>query len=171
MIPTITTERLRLRPFIPSDAAAMHQIMNGENVLRYFPNAHTPPLEQVQRIVDRTIAHWQEKGYGLWAMELRSTGVLLGRCGLQHIPETDEVEIDFILDRNQWGRGFATEAGQASLDYGYGKLSMEMIIGIVHPENIASQRVLKKLKMQFAEESEYFGMACYRYLGKRPFTT
>lgn len=102
-------------------------------------------------------------------MELRATGALLGRCGLQHIAETDEVEVDFILDRHYWGQGFATEAGQVSLQYGFAVLNLAQVVGIVHPGNLASRRVLEKLGMQFVEEAEYFGMSCYRYVGKRPF--
>ncbi|MCP4421853.1 MAG: GNAT family N-acetyltransferase [Chloroflexi bacterium] len=168
--PTILTENLRLRPFTPTDATSMHQIMSGKDVLRYFPGAQAPSLEQVQRMISLFLTHWQEKGYGLWAVEHRSMGALLGRCGLQYLAETDEVEVDFILDRHYWGRGFATEAGMASLQYGFNELGLTTIVGIVHPENIASQRVLQKLGMQFAEKTEYFGMACYRYVGQRPFS-
>lgn len=163
----IWTENLCLRPFTPADAIPMHRIINGKDVLKYFPGTQTLTLEQVERMIDRLLTHWQEKGYGLWAVELRSTGQLLGRCGLQYLPETDEVEVDFILDRNCWGLGFATEAGQATLQYGFDELGHPMIVGIVHPENRASQRVLEKLRLQFAEKTEYFGMACYRYVGER----
>ncbi len=166
---TILTENLRLRPFTPADATPMHQILCGKDILRYFPGSgKLPTLEQVQQMIDRLITHWQEKGYGLWAVELRSTGALLGRCGLQYISETDEIEIDFILDRDYWGRGFATEAGRASMQYGFNELGLVSVVGIVHPENLASQRVLEKVGLQFVEEKEYFGMACYRYMGKRP---
>ncbi len=168
---TIMTERLCLRPFTPTDATSMHQIMSGKDVLRYFPGAQAPSLEQVQRMIFRFLTHWQEKGYGLWAVEHRSTGALLGRCGLQYLPETDEIEVDFILDRHYWGQGFATEAGTASLQYGFVELGLTTIVGIVHPENIASQRVLQKLGMQFAEETEYFGMACHRYVRQRSLAT
>ena len=167
-IPTIMTENLRLRPFTPQDSIRMHQIMNGKDVLQYFPGTQTVSQEQVARMIDRLNDHWQEYGYGLWAVELSETGGLVGRCGLQYIAETDEVEVDFIVDREQWGHDLATEAGRASLQYGYDNLDVAMIVGIVHPENVASQRVLEKLGMQFAEATEYFGMACFRYVGKLP---
>ena len=167
-IATVTTEHLNLRPFTTADAATMHQIINGKDVLQYFPGNQSVTREQVQGMIKRINAGWQEKEYGLWAVELRSTNTLLGRCGLQYIAETDEVEIDFILDRNYWGRGFATEAGKASLQFGFNTLQLPMIVGIVHPENIASQRVLEKIGLQFVEETEYFGMACLKFEGKRP---
>ena len=169
-ISTIMTERLRLRPFTANDTISMHQILIGQDVLKYFPGTQSPSVEGVQKMIGRLLTHWQEKKYGLWAVESRTTGNLLGRCGLQYIPETDEVEVDFILDRHHWGQGLATEAGQASLQYGYEVLKLASVVGIVHPDNLASQRVLTKLGMQFVEEAEYFGMACYRYVSERPFS-
>lgn len=163
-ISIITTENLRLRPFTLEDTPAMHQILNGRDVLKYFPGTQTLSVEHVQRMIGRLLTHWQEHDYGLWAVEHRATGTLLGRCGLQHIPETNEVEIDFILDRVYWGHGYATEAGQASLGYGFEELNLASVVGIVHPDNLASQRVLQKLGMQFVEKTEYFGMAVHRYV-------
>ncbi|WP_420629516.1 GNAT family N-acetyltransferase [Candidatus Leptofilum sp.] len=167
-IPTLETDNLRLRPFSIIDTTAMHQIFNTKNVLKYFPGPRTLTVAQVQRSINRLLDHWQVKGYGLWALESRATGELVGRCGLQHITETDEVEIDFIVSPKFWGRGFATEAGQASLQYGFETLNQSLIVGIVHPENIASQRVLTKLGMQFAEETQYFGMAVQRFVKTHP---
>ena len=166
-IPTIETERLRLRPFTPEDAPAMHHILNGPDVLKYFPGPQTVTEAQVERMIGRLLTHWQENGYGLWAVEQCTTGTLLGRCGLQLITETDEVEVDFILDRAFWGRGLATEAGRASLAYGYDVLNVDTIVGIVHPENLASQRVLQKIGLTFVEATTYFGMAVQRYVGRR----
>ena len=167
-IPTIMTDRLRLRPFTPADAPTMHQILSGQDVLRYFPNSQAPSLDGVERMIGRMLSHWQEKGYGLWAVERKATQELMGRCGLAYLTETDEVEVDFILGRAFWGQGFASEAGQASMQFGFNELSLSTIIGIVHPENLASQRVLSKIGMQMVEETEYFGMACYKFVGKRP---
>ncbi|MCA9899898.1 MAG: GNAT family N-acetyltransferase [Anaerolineales bacterium] len=168
MIPTIETGRLWLRPFTPQDAPTMHQILNGPDVLKYFPGPQTVTETQVERMIGRLLAHWQEHGCGLWAVEQRTTGALLGRCGLQRITETNEVEIDFILDPASWGQGLATEAGQASLKFGFEQLNLAEVVGIVHPENLASQRVLQKLGMQFTAATEYFGMAVHRYVITQP---
>lgn len=159
----MNTSRLCLRPFTLEDTIAMHQIINGKDVLKYFPGTQTLTAAQVRRMIERMVAHWQEHHYGLWAVELRETAVLLGRCGLQYIAETDEVEIDFILDRAYWGQGIATEAGKLALQFGLETLQHPLIVGVVHPENKASQRVLTKIGMQFMKETEYFGMACYKY--------
>lgn len=165
--PTIITPRLLLRAFTHQDVVPLHRLLSGEGVLRYFPKAEPPSLDRVEKMISRLLTHWEERGYGLWAVESRSTEELMGRCGLQHVPETDEIEVDFILGRDFWGEGFATEAGQASVRYGFEDLGLESLVGIVHPENNASQRVLEKLGMEFVDERRYFGMECYRYTIER----
>ena len=84
-IPTINTENLCLRPFSQSDAPDMFRILNGQDVLKYFPTSNPPTLEQVQKMIDRLLRHWWEYDYGLWAVTDGETHQLLGRCGLQYI--------------------------------------------------------------------------------------
>ena len=141
----------------------MTDILAGKDVLRYFPRSGALPRERVERMIQGLIAHWQERGYGLWAVENQSSGDLLGRCGLQYLPDTGEVEVDFVLDRDCWGHGYATEAGRAGVCYGFQELGLDRIVGIVHTGNGASQRVLEKLGMVRIERKEFFGMDCYRY--------
>jgi RimJ/RimL family protein N-acetyltransferase len=166
-IPTLTTPRLVLRPFTTADVDSMCRILNGKGVLRYFPPTDPPGRDRVQRMISGLLKHWEEHGYGLWAMESRSNGELAGRCGLQFLPDTEEVEVDFILGREFWGQGLATEAGRASLRYGFDRLGLESIVGIVHLENRASQRVLEKLAMERVEQKQFFGIECYRYAVER----
>jgi ribosomal-protein-alanine N-acetyltransferase len=167
-IPTITTPRLILRAFSKKDTEAMYQILKEKEVLRYFPPTDPPPRDRVERMIGGLLKHWQERGYGLWAVEAKASGELLGRCGLQWLPDTEEVEVDFILGKPFWGQGFATEAGRASLQYGFEQLGLEKVVGIAHVENIASQRVLEKLGMARLEQKEFFGIECYRYAVERP---
>ena len=162
-MPSITTSRLILRPFTQADVAAMHQILSATGVLRYFPNSQPPSPERVRHMIANLLNHWDQYGYGLWAIESRLTGKLMGRSGLQYLLETDEVEVDFILGREFWGQGFATEAGQAALRHGFETLDISTIVGIVHVGNKASQRVLEKLGMRRMAKAGYFGMDCYRY--------
>ncbi len=164
---TITTPRLILRPFTLEDVDPFHQILCGKDVLCYFPRSDPPPRERVEKWIRQVLAHWQAHGYGLWAVESRVSGELLGRSGLQWLPETGEIEVDFLLGEHFWGQGFATEAGRASLRFGLEKLAVEFVVGIVHTENLASQRVLEKIGMTRRERACYFGMDCYRYVVDR----
>lgn len=161
--PTITTSRLSLRPFTLQDTDSLHQILGVPSVLQYFPNPELPERDRVEKLIKRQIKHWQDYGYGWWAVEPHAEKQLIGWSGLQYLPDTDEIEIGYLLSKPFWGKGLATESAIAGLDYGFDKLGLREIIGIVHPENLASQGVLKKIGMQFVRQAHYFGMDCYQY--------
>jgi ribosomal-protein-alanine N-acetyltransferase len=161
--PTLTTARLDLRPFTASDVEPLYLLLQEPDVLRYFPNPSTPPRDRVERIVTHILAHWQEHGFGWWAVHERSRPHLLGWCGLTFLPETGETEVAYCLGKPYWGQGFATEAATASLRFGFDTLALSRIIGLVHPENKASSHVLEKLGMSFVDRSCYFGMELLRY--------
>jgi ribosomal-protein-alanine N-acetyltransferase len=163
MIPTIATARLRLRPFASSDAPALHAILGQNDVLRYFPPSDPPDLARVERLVQSMLDHWQERGYGLWAVECQRTGEFMGRCGLQYLPDTGEIEVDYLLGRDFWGKGYATEAARASLSWGMDNLDLKRVVGVVHVDNVASQRVLEKAGMVRLERRQFFGIDCYYY--------
>ena len=163
IIPTIDTPRLVLRPFTMSDVDALYQILQEQDILRYFPSSKPPPRERVEQLISSQLKHWEEHKLGWWAVEPRFSRKLTGWCGLQYLPETEETEVGFLLSNSFWGQGFATEAAKASLRYGFEDLGLKHIVGITHPQNIASQRVLRKLGMSFTVKTRYFGMDCYRY--------
>ncbi len=159
----LTTPRLKMRAFNEQDVLPFHRILNQPNLLRYFSTSDPPSLEQVERMVTRLIKHWDEHGFGIWALESLATGELIGRSGLFAITEKNEVEIDFILATVFWGQGLATEAGRAGLHFGFESIGLPAIIGIVHPENKASQRLLEKIGLHLTRADNYFGMDCLRY--------
>ena len=97
-------------------------------------------------------------------MDDKANTELIGWSGLQYLPETDEIEIGYLLARPYWGQGLATECARVGMKFGFDNLKIPTIIGIVHPENFASQRVLEKIGLMFQEKAEYFGMECYKYL-------
>lgn len=162
-IPTITTARMVLRAFAAQDVDPLHRVLGGEDVLRYFPNSKPPSREQVQKLISFQLEHWENHGFGWWAVVLHEAEELIGWCGLQFLPETGEIEVAYLLGREHWGRGLATEAARVSLRYGFEDLGLERIIALTHLENTASQRVIEKLGMPFVEQAQYFGMACRRY--------
>jgi len=162
-VPTLTTQRLSLRPYTSADVEPLHRLLNEGDVLRYFPNPLPPPREQVERIVNHILAHWQEQGFGWWALEQQADPHLMGWCGLTYLPETGETEVAYCLGKAYWGQGFATEAAMATLRFGFERLALPRIIGLVHPDNGASRHVLEKLGMSFVDRTSYFGMDILRY--------
>ncbi|MCF7826647.1 MAG: GNAT family N-acetyltransferase [Candidatus Marinimicrobia bacterium] len=112
--------------------------------------------------------HYQDHQFGWWAVEEIDVGKLIGWNGLQYLPETNEVEVAYLLSRKKWGQGLASEGAQASLQFGFEVLQLETIIGITHLENKASQKVLEKIGMHSRERNHYFGMDCYKYIIHNP---
>ena len=167
-ISTITTSRLTLRPFTQDDDKYLHRIMNQPDILQYFPRTDPPDLERVQKIIEHQLTHWEEHRLGWWAVVPQGQTELIGWNGLQYLPETDEVEVGYLLSKQFWGLGYATEGAKASLEFGFEKLGLEQIIGLTHPENMASQNVLKKCGMRYMEQKEYFGMQLFRFVLRSP---
>jgi RimJ/RimL family protein N-acetyltransferase len=93
--------------------------------------------------------HWLEHGFGVWAVEERATGRLLGRIGLSyHRLWPTEPEVGWKLDPEVWGRGYATEGGRASVRHAFEALGMPRVVSIVHPENTASIAVMRRLGLE-----------------------
>ncbi len=167
-IPTLRSDRLLLRPLDEHDIAPLQQIMGKPGMLRYFPNQEPPATEKVARLIASQIEHWNKHGYGWWAVDFGPKEGFIGWAGLQYLPETDETEIAYLLDSSYWGKGLGTEAARAGVHYGFKELDLDQIVAIVHPKNIASQRVAQKAGLVFTNESVYFGMDCFRYALSRP---
>lgn len=143
--------------------------MSDRETMRYFPNPDPPSRAQVARLIRFQLQHWQQHGYGWWAvLAARSSRPLIGWAGLQYLSETNETEVGYLLQRAYWGRGWATEAARESVRFGLHELRMEQIVGVVHPENVASRRVLEKAGLAYVERARYFGMDVYRYRIARP---
>jgi ribosomal-protein-alanine N-acetyltransferase len=166
-IPQVTTSRLLLRGFTEADVPELYTILMQPDILRYFPPSTPPSHEKAEKLVRREQRHWDEVGYGWWAVERNDAPGLLGWMGLGYLPETDETEVAYLLRREVWGRGLATEGARAALAFGFEHFDFPLIIGLTHPENIASQRVLQKSGLRFVAEAVYFGMTCRRYVLQR----
>ena len=159
----LQTARLVLRQLEPGDATILHRIYQSEGVLQYFPNPTPPPLEKVQRFITGQQAHWEKHRYGNWAVLPEGEPEIIGWVGLQYLPELDETEVGFLLDRPFWGKGYATEAAQASLRFGFEHLDLDHIIALVHPDNLASRRVIEKCGMTYLETLPLWGIELRKY--------
>jgi len=85
----------------------------------------------------------------------------LGRCGLNLIDETSEVEIDFVLAKKFWVKGYATEAAKAVIEYGFKiLLHLDRIIALAKIDNIASRKVMEKNRMRYIKDAQYWGILC-----------
>ena len=153
----IETSRLALRKFSPEDIDALAKVLSDPETMRFYP----APLDHaaVAAWIDRNRLRYEKDGLGLWAMILKSSGELIGDCGLirQFVDETNVVEIGYHVRRDLWGKGLATEAAQACRDYGFANLTEDRLISLIRPENLPSRRVAEKNGMTLTKEVQWRG--------------
>jgi RimJ/RimL family protein N-acetyltransferase len=153
----IETARLRLRTWSEDDLAPYARICADPEVMRSLSGPMT--REQSEQQVSEFVRHWEERGLGLWAVEEKSSGAFIGFIGLLYHEDWSEgehrTEVGWRLARPFWGRGLATEGAMASLRYGFEELSLDCIISIAVPENLASRRVMEKLGMTLRGETRF----------------
>ena len=157
LIPTITTERLILRALSPDDLDAYTAINADPQMRTYTGDGRPPDRESTWRAMALLLGHWHLRGYGMWAMVERATGAFIGRAGLYNQEGWPGLEVAWTVARHRWSNGFATEAGQAALDYAFQVVGAEHVISIIHPDNIASIRVAEKLGLEAKYSTSHDG--------------
>lgn len=154
----LETQRLSLRHFIPGDAKAMEGIFCDPEVM-YYEDVESP--EWVRGWLKRMIEeHYPTWGFGMWALEEKVSGEVVGYCGLSRFPDRcrpHEAELGYRLVRNRWGRGLATEAARPTCEFGLKTLGLSRVVAIIDPGNTASVRIAQKLAMRYQSEIMFDG--------------
>lgn len=145
-----------MRGFEVGDAEAFYLLNADPDVIRYTGE---PPCESVAsaRAAIATYPDWERYGIGRWATVHKDSGRVVGFSGLKYLPERDEVDLGYRFLPRYWGKGLATEASRACLDYGFKVLGLKRIVGFAFAENVASLRVLNKLGFRRQEPVSYEG--------------
>lgn len=143
----ITTERLAIRPFRPGDLEGLHAMYGDSTVMAYIGNGRSVSREETARTLLEMIEDHDDARPGLLACEERATGRLVGRGGFKRwtVDGIDEMEIGWMVARDDQGRGIATEMGLALRDYAFRALALEHVISVIQPGNTASIRVAEKV--------------------------
>lgn len=152
--PIISTERCNLRLFEESDIDDLHSLYSDKDVMRFLPGEYSRDV--AERHVSAFAEVFDERGYTLWAVNSNETGKLVGRVGLWPLNGTEEIELGYVIARAYWGKGIATEASKACLEYGFKELEMPFVAAITVSENHASLRVMEKLGFRFIREDHYY---------------
>jgi len=147
-IPVIETTRLILREMREEDAPALFEYFQDPQTSRYW---FTPDktIEEARARVPRLKKEWAKNGFGDWAVVDRSTGKFIGFTGLHHISGMNEVNLGYLLTYSVWGRGYGTEACRAAIQFGLETAKLKQIVGVTHPDNLPSIRVLEKCGMVY----------------------
>jgi ribosomal-protein-alanine N-acetyltransferase len=155
-IPRIETARLNLRPFTPDDVDDLFLIFGDPEVMRYISGGKPRSREDTEAGMLRTIEGWKKRGFGFWAVTRKGHERVIGYCGLVPLEGTSEIEVAYGLAKSEWGKGFASEAAQASLRFGFEELKLERIVAVVYQENISSRHVLERLGMTYTKNGHYY---------------
>lgn len=144
----VVTPRVALRRFTADDRPVFTRLYTDADVMRHIGDGVPFTPKQVAERWERLRAHYRRHGYGMWAAVDRQTNKVIGRAGLQHTSEVDEVEVGYALLPEYWGKGLATEIAGALVAYGFQKLNFPQIVAMVRPQNTTSIRVLEKIGMR-----------------------
>jgi RimJ/RimL family protein N-acetyltransferase len=138
------SNRLALRRFTPDDLDLLDTLNSDADVMRHMGGVKT--REETQTMLrNRILAYYDENpGLGVWASIEKSSGACIGMHLLNHIQGESFIQVGYVLSREYWGRGYATEMSIALLRYGFAELKLPRIVGITDLGNTGSQHVLEK---------------------------
>lgn len=150
----LETPRLILRSFTLDDVDAMYQLMTVPDVIRYVGNK---PAQSKQDTLDYLQQHplrdYQVYGYGRFACVWKETGQVIGFSGIKFLEEISETELGYRFLPEFWGKGLATEAGTAVIQFAQG-LDLTRLVAVIHPDNKGSKQVAIKLGFTLEGKTE-----------------
>lgn len=152
------TQRLILREFTPDDAEEIYRIYSDAETMRFQHVPENYSLEIERYFLGKHIEkYYRTFGFGLWAVMLKDNNRLIGRCGLlrQPIEDGEETEVSYLIEREFWKRGYASEAASAVLKLGFEKYNFQRLVAVIDPLNTASVRVAEKIGMRFERKIEF----------------
>src|SRR2546423_1748962 len=141
-----------LRPFKDSDVEAAHVWFSDPEVFRFYTYGPYPSLEETAQRIRQYRLHSEQYGFAKCIVVEKSTGIPIGDAGLSFADDTGEVHIGYKFAKAYWGRGYATEAAEAWVRYGFDRLGLSRIVAFVHPQNATSIRVIQKLQFSYKRE-------------------
>ena len=167
----VETERLRLRELTEADTESLHRIYGDAETMRHVGRSRRPTadLDATRRVADFVRRHAELHGFSMWALDERDGDSAVGIAGLIWVEgHGPEVEAAYILRRDRWGRGYATEALRQVLRIGHEELGLERIVALAYTENDASRHVMEKAGMHPTGTERAYGSELTKHVSERP---
>lgn len=172
--PTLETDRLVMRMFREEDFETYAKLCADPLVMRFLAEGKTQTRMEAWRSMAMFVGHWKLRGYGIWAVEEKATGQLIGRIGFFNPADWPGLELGWTLAREAWGKGYATEGARRALEYGFTEMKLDHVISLIYPENSASIRVAEKIgetregtAVVFGKDDFVYGISRARWLELR----
>jgi RimJ/RimL family protein N-acetyltransferase len=163
----VETQRLRMRPFCDADFDDLFRLFSEPEVMRFIGQGVRTAGETKQRL-DAMIAHWNQYGFGLWALIDRIDNRFVGRCGFGYLHDRQDAELAYALMRPYWGQGLASEAAQKAIEVAFEQFHLPRLLAVADVDNLASQRVLRKLGMSPVGHLQIEGHAAVQFVLENP---
>lgn len=141
----LETDRLILRWFREDDLADLCRMTADPEVMRFLGDGQPVDEMLTWRHMATYIGHWYYRGFGIWAVEEKSSGRVVGRIGFMHPVGWPGFELGWTLARDCWGKGYATEGARRALKYAFTEMNRDHVISLIAPDNVASIRVAERL--------------------------
>ena len=147
--PALEGGRIRLRQLSEDDAGDMHAVYSDEVTMAYWSNTPTKTLEETRQLVKRDVEATKNGRALFWAIEVKETGAVIGKCTLWQYDESNQrAEVGYILSRQYWRKGLMSEALEAMIDYAFSGLGLHRLEADTDTNNAASLALLEKLGFQ-----------------------
>lgn len=159
----VETDRLILREIILTDIEGMYELDSDPEVHKYLGNNPVKEKEEVIEVINFIRQQYIVNGIGRWAIIDKKTNDFIGWTGLKYVTELTNnhknyYDLGYRLRKKYWGKGIATESAIASLDYAFDKLNAKEVYAMADCKNDDSNKILKKLGLNFIEKFELDGV-------------
>ncbi len=169
----LETERLILRQMLPSDAEAMFKLDSNPNVVKYLGNKPFTSIEQSINLIHYVRKQYVENGIGRFSVVLKENNEMIGWAGIKFVTDIENNQTNFYdlgyrLHEEHWGKGYASEATKAWLDYFFQTMKLPVLVASVNIDNLGSNKIVKKFGFQLIETFYYEDIHCNWYELKNP---
>jgi ribosomal-protein-alanine N-acetyltransferase len=167
----IETDRLLMRPVTRDDLPVLLRFRADPEVSRYLGGPEMSTPEFVAKRLEFYLDCHRRYGFGMCALLRKDDREMIGWSGIQPLEDSGEIEVGYGFDRPFWGRGYATEAANAFLRYGFETANLQRIVAVASPENTASRHVMEKLGMRYERNARHYNSDCVFYaIAREEFT-
>lgn len=169
----IETDRLLLRELLFSDVDGLLELESNPNVHLFVGNKPVTHIDECRAYVEFIHQQYKDFGTGRWAVILKETNEFLGWSGIKFITNEinnhkDFYEIGYRFIEKHWGKGYATEAGKAFIDYAFNEMKVGALYAYADAGNENSRKILEKLGLRYVNSFEYEGELEVWYELKNP---